>query len=66
MGVVKEIQIFNTILTTGDNKTIIIPNGELSTGAMVNFSTQSTRRVDWAFGIDYGMQIKLNKFYVLY
>ncbi|RLD35952.1 MAG: mechanosensitive ion channel family protein [Bacteroidetes bacterium] len=54
MGVVKEIQIFNTILTTGDNKTIIIPNGGLSTGAMVNFSTQSTRRVDWTFGIGYG------------
>jgi len=54
MGSVKEIQIFNTILTTADNKTIIIPNGGLSTGAMVNFSTQSTRRVDWTFGIAYG------------
>ena len=54
MGSVKEIQIFNTILTTGDNKTVIIPNGGLSTGAMVNFSTQSTRRVDWTFGIGYG------------
>jgi len=54
MGVVKEIQIFNTILTTGDNKTIIIPNGGLSTGAMVNFSTQPKRRVDWTFGIGYG------------
>lgn len=54
MGVVKEIQIFNTILTTGDNKTVIIPNGGLSTGAMVNFSTQDKRRVDWTFGIGYG------------
>jgi len=54
MGVVKEIQIFNTILTTPDNKTIIIPNGGLSTGSMVNFSTQLTRRVDWTFGIAYG------------
>jgi small conductance mechanosensitive channel len=54
MGVVKEIQIFNTILTTGDNKTVIIPNGGLSTGSMVNFSTQATRRVDWTFGIGYG------------
>lgn len=53
-GVVKEIQIFVTTLTTGDNKTIIIPNGPLSTGSLTNFSTQATRRVDWTFGIGYG------------
>ena len=54
MGIVKEIQIFNTILTTVDNKTIIIPNGGLSTGSMTNFSTQPERRVDFTFGIAYG------------
>lgn len=54
MGSVKEIQIFNTILTTPDNKTIIIPNGGLSTSSMTNFSTESQRRVDWTFGIAYG------------
>jgi len=54
MGIVKEIQIFNTILTTTDNKTIIIPNGGLSTSSMTNFSTQDTRRVDFVFGIAYG------------
>ena len=53
-GVVKEIQIFITILTTPDNKTVIIPNGPLSNGAMINYSTQETRRVDWTFGIGYG------------
>ena len=53
-GIVKEIQIFNTILTTPDNKTVIIPNGGLSTSAMINFSTESTRRVDFTFGIAYG------------
>lgn len=52
-GTVKEIQIFNTILTTPDNKTVILPNGNLSTGAMVNFSTEETRRVDLSFGIGY-------------
>lgn len=52
-GTVSEIQIFNTILLTPDNKTIIIPNGGLSTGAMVNYSTQPTRRVDFTFGIGY-------------
>lgn len=53
-GVVKEIQIFVTILTTPDNKTVIIPNGPLATGSLTNFSTQPTRRVDWTFGIGYG------------
>jgi len=54
LGVVKEIQIFITILTTPDNKTIIIPNGPLANGSLTNFSTQDTRRVDWTFGIAYG------------
>jgi len=54
MGTIKEIQIFNTVLKTADNKTIIIPNGGLSTGSMVNFSTESTRRVDWTIGVAYG------------
>jgi small conductance mechanosensitive channel len=53
-GTVKEIQIFNTILNTPDNKVIIIPNGGLSTGTMTNFSQLPTRRVDWTFGIAYG------------
>lgn len=53
-GSVYEIQIFNTILKTPDNKHIIIPNGGLSTGSMVNFSKEPTRRVDWTFGIGYG------------
>lgn len=53
-GTVKEIQIFTTILTTPDNKIIIIPNGGLSTGSMTNYSTEPNRRVDWTFGIAYG------------
>ncbi len=54
MGTVKEIQIFVTILTTPDNKTIIIPNGGLSTGSLTNFSAEPQRRVDWSFSIAYG------------
>lgn len=54
MGVVKEIQLFITILTSPDNKTIIIPNGGLSTDSLVNYSTEPTRRVDWSFGVAYG------------
>jgi len=52
-GSVSEIQIFNTILKTPDNKTIIVPNGPVSNGSIVNYSTESTRRVDFSFGIGY-------------
>ncbi|MBV6644729.1 MAG: mechanosensitive ion channel [Cyclobacteriaceae bacterium] len=54
LGSVREIQIFNTILNTPDNKRIIIPNGSLAGSSMTNFSSESTRRVDWTFGIGYG------------
>lgn len=57
-GSVKEIQIFNTILTTPDNKTIIIPNGGLSTSSLTNYSVEPLRRVDWTFGIGYGDSVK--------
>lgn len=53
-GTVKEIQIFHTILTTADNKLIFIPNGALSSGVVVNYSNQKTRRVEWIVGVDYG------------
>lgn len=54
VGVVKEIQIFNTIITTVDNKIIIVPNGGLSTGIATNYSKEPLRRVDFTFGIAYG------------
>ena len=54
IGTVSEIQIFNTILKSLDNKTIIIPNGGLSNSSMVNYSTEKLRRVDWTIGIGYG------------
>ena len=53
-GLVKEIQIFNTIILTTDNKVIHIPNGILSTGVMTIFTKEDTRRVDWTFSISYG------------
>ncbi|HHU57874.1 MAG TPA: mechanosensitive ion channel [Bacteroidales bacterium] len=56
-GTVKEIQIFNTILNTPDKKTIIIPNGGLSTGSMINYSTEPVRRLDWTFRISYNDSI---------
>lgn len=53
-GTVKEIQIFNTVLITPDNQTIIIPNGSLSTGSMKNYSTEPFRRVDINVDVAYG------------
>ena len=57
-GTVREIQIFSTIICTPDNKTIIIPNGGLSTGSVNNYSKQNERRVDWTIGISYGDRIE--------
>ena len=54
VGSVAEIQIFNTILKTPDNKTIIIPNGGLANASMTNYSTEEKRRVDWTVGVGYG------------
>ena len=53
MGSVKEIQIFTTILTTPDNRKVIIPNSPLATGSITNFSAMPTRRIDFSFGIAY-------------
>ena len=53
-GTVKEIQIFNSILTTVDNKRVIIPNGILQTSLVTNYSSEDIRRVIWIFSIAYG------------
>lgn len=53
-GTVREIQIFHTILTTGDNKVVYIPNGALSSGTVINYSRENTRRVEWVIGVEYG------------
>ncbi len=53
MGSVNKIDLLVTILKTPDNKTIIIPNGPLSNGSVINFSSENTRRVDMIFGVSY-------------
>lgn len=53
-GTVKEIQLIHTLLNTPDNKTILLPNGPVSTGIINNYSREPRRRVDWTFGIAYG------------
>jgi small conductance mechanosensitive channel len=57
MGTVHSIQILNTVLKTPDNKTIIIPNGQVAGGSLTNFSTEPQRRVDMVFGIGYNDDI---------
>tara|TARA_R110001599_G_scaffold349112_1_gene576964 strand:- start:86 stop:922 length:837 start_codon:yes stop_codon:yes gene_type:complete len=57
IGVVKNIQIFITVLTTADNRIVIIPNGPLSNGSLVNINQEPTRRIDFSFGIGYGDDI---------
>ena len=61
IGVVKEIEIFTTKLTGLSNKEIIIPNGSLSNGNIVNYTTEGTRRVDLIIGVSYDADIKKTK-----
>ncbi|NQD81072.1 mechanosensitive ion channel [Pseudomonas sp. CrR14] len=53
MGTVDSIQIFHTVLRTGDNKTVIVPNGNLSNGIITNYNRQPTRKVVFDVGVDY-------------
>ncbi|NJN50132.1 MAG: mechanosensitive ion channel [Polaribacter sp.] len=61
LGTVKEIDIFTTKLIGLSNKTIIIPNGALSNGNIINYSATGTRRVDLIFGVSYDADIKKTK-----
>ena len=54
---VSEIQIFHTILKTYDNKTIILPNGNLYNNKIINYSTEPARKMQWIFGIGYNDDI---------
>lgn len=56
-GVIRELNLMATTMTTGDNKKIIIPNKSVWGGSIVNFSAMDTRRVDLTFGIGYTSDI---------
>lgn len=58
-GTVQEIQIFNTILTKLDNRTIFLPNGPTASGTITNLTRNEVRRVDFSFGIAYGESYQL-------
>ena len=57
-GVVKEIALLYTVLTTTDNKRIIVPNGSLMNANVTNFSAEETRRVDLTFSCAKGEDIQ--------
>lgn len=61
MGTVDNIGIFTTVLTTPDNKEIIVPNGAIISGNITNFSARPTRRVDMVFGVSYDDDIRAAK-----
>ncbi len=56
-GTVREIKLFSTVITTGDNQTIFIPNNSIATAIVDNYSTAELRRVDWTVSISYGDDI---------
>lgn len=60
-GTVEEISIFNTVLRTSDNRVIVVPNGSIISGNIVNNSVKSTRRIDMVFGIGYDDDLRKAK-----
>jgi small conductance mechanosensitive channel len=60
-GIVENIQIFSTVLRTGDNREITVPNGPIFSGTIVNVTARDTRRIDLVFGIGYGDDLRRAK-----
>ena len=64
-GTIKEIRIFATLMTSPDNKVIMVPNGSIMSGNIVNYSTMATRRVDLKFGVSYSADLSQVKATIL-
>lgn len=60
-GIVEEIGIFTTVMRTGDNRVIIVPNNSITSGNIVNFSSRDTRRVDLVIGVSYDDDLRAVK-----
>lgn len=60
-GTVEEISIFSTLMKTGDNKQIIVPNGSIYGGNIINYSAKPTRRIDMVVGCGYGDDLRAVK-----
>ena len=57
-GTVNSIQIFHTILQTNDGKLVHLPNGAMSSGAIVNYSQSPMRLVEWVMSVEYGEDVE--------
>lgn len=64
-GIIESITIFNTVMRTGDNRKVIVPNGAIYNGNITNYSANATRRIDMIFGIGYEDDIKKAKELIL-
>ena len=64
-GIITNIGLFYTYLTTFDNRAIVIPNSDVANGSIVNYSAFPTRRVDMVFGVGYGSDIEKVKSVIL-
>ncbi|KEA62360.1 Small-conductance mechanosensitive channel [Marinobacterium lacunae] len=60
-GIVEHVAIFNTVMRTGDNREVIVPNGGIYAGVITNYSKRETRRVDMVFGISYDDDLRKAK-----
>lgn len=63
-GIVEEIRIFNTVMCTGDNIQIVVPNSTIAAGTITNYSAKETRRIDLVIGCGYGDDLKAVKEYL--
>lgn len=61
MGIVEEINIFQTLFRTTDNKAIVVGNSSVISSNIINYSKKDTRRVDLVFGVSYSDDLKLVK-----
>ena len=64
-GTIEEIQVFNTLLRTGDNRLVIVPNGQVTGGTITNYSAKPHRRIDLVIGCSYGDDLRAVKNYLV-
>ncbi len=60
-GIVQAVNVFSTVLATGDNREVTVPNGQIYGGTIVNVTARPTRRIDLVFGIGYGDDLRTAK-----
>jgi small conductance mechanosensitive channel len=58
-GIVESIAIFSTVMRTGDNREVTVPNGQIYGGMIINYSARETRRIDMIFSVGYSDDLRL-------